>query len=237
MHKLLARQLARATLPSGEVDLDALLRLVNAAYAEADQERDRLDRAALLTSEEMDQLNNELRQLAHHDMLTGLPNRLLFSEFARRATARAKLGESFAVLLIDLDRFKAINDTQGHAMGDALLREVAGRLRAIVRHEDKVARIGGDEFAVIQYGAELPQGAEFLAQRLVQRLSSPYSISGHELSIGASVGIVVAGPGIHDEVLLLHNADLALYRAKNEGRCTWRVFEPQMASLAQREED
>ena len=123
MHKLLARQLARATLPSGEVDLDALLRLVNAAYAEADQERDRLDRAALLTSEEMDQLNNELRQLAHHDMLTGLPNRLLFSEFARRATARAKLGESFAVLLIDLDRFKAINDTQGHAMGDALLRE------------------------------------------------------------------------------------------------------------------
>src|SRR5664279_5631172 len=145
MHKLLARQLSRATRPSGEIDVDVLLRLVEAAYVEADRERDRLDRAALITSEEMDQLNDELRQLAHHDVLTGLPNRLLFAQFANRAVQRAKLGERFAVLLIDLDRFKPVNDTFGHATGDTLLCEVAARLRVAVRSGDEVARTGGDE--------------------------------------------------------------------------------------------
>jgi diguanylate cyclase (GGDEF)-like protein len=232
VHKLLARQVARASRPSGEIDLDVLLRLVDAAYIEADRERDRLDRASLLTCEEMDQLNDELRQIAHHDALTGLPNRLLFSELAQRAVQRAKLGETFAILLVDLDRFKAVNDTWGHAMGDALLRDVTARLRAAVRGEDKVARMGGDEFAVIQYGAELSEGTEFLAQRLVERLSAPYSISGHVLEVGASVGVVVAGPGSHDVDALLCNADLALYRAKNEGRCTWRIFEPHVERAA-----
>jgi len=228
MHKLLARQLSRATRPSGDIDLEMLLRLVEAAYIEADLERDRLDRAALLTSEEMDQLNAELRQLAHHDVLTGLPNRLLFAEFAKRAIQRAQRGESFAVLLIDLDRFKAVNDTLGHAMGDALLCEVAGRLRAAVRNADEVARTGGDEFAIIQHSAEFPKGTELLAERLVRSLSAPYAIAGHVLDIGASVGAAVAGAGIHDIDALLHQADLALYRAKNEGRCTWRIFEPSM---------
>jgi diguanylate cyclase (GGDEF)-like protein len=230
MHRLLERQIARSTRPSGELDLAALVRLVDAAYVEADRERDRADRATLLTCEEMDQLNSELRELAHHDALTGLPNRLLFAEFALRAVQRAKEGEGFAVLLIDLDRFKAVNDTLGHSTGDALLCEVAARLRAAVREVDDVARMGGDEFAIVQVDSVQPQSAEILARRLVERLSSPYSIHGHVMAVGASIGIALAGPGDHDVDLLLRNADLALYRAKNEGRCTWRIFEPQTAA-------
>jgi diguanylate cyclase (GGDEF)-like protein len=233
VHKLLARQLARATGRAGEVELEQLLRLVDAAYREADLERQRLDRA-LLTCEEMDELNDELRQLAHHDALTGLPNRLSFAEFAKRAVQRAKLGETVAVLLIDLDRFKPVNDTFGHAIGDALLREVAARLRAAVRSEDEIARTGGDEFAVIQYDAELVRGTEALAGRLVESLSAPYHLSGQVVEIGASVGVAVAGPGVPAVNSLLHNADLALYRAKNEGRCRWRVFEP--CTAARRDE-
>lgn len=228
MHRLLERQIVRATGPSGELDLDSLLRLVDAAYVESDQERDRTDRATLLTCEEMDQLNEELRYLAHHDALTGLPNRLAFAQFALRAVQRAKQGESLAVLLIDLDRFKAVNDTLGHAIGDELLREVAARLRATVRGGDELARMGGDEFAVIQFGGEQPESTEILARRLVQRLSSPYSIQGHQMNVGACVGAALAGPDVQDVDLLLRDADLALYRAKHEGRCTWRIFERQL---------
>lgn len=230
MHRLLARQLARATRSSGELDVDALLRLVDAAYVEADEERARTERATLVTCEEMEELNTELRQLAHHDALTGLPNRLAFAEFALRAIQRAQLGESLAVLLVDLDRFKLVNDTLGHSMGDALLCEVAGRLRAVVREEDFVARIGGDEFAIVQVGSEQPQSAEILARRLVERLTAPYTIRGHNLAVGGSVGIEFAGPGVEDVDLLLRNADLALYSAKNEGRNTWRIFDPRLTA-------
>ena len=201
-----------------------LLQLVGAAYTESDEERDRSDRVALITCEEMDQLNAELRVLAHHDALTGLPNRLAFAECALRSVQRAKLGESFSVLLLDLDRFKAINDTLGHSMGDALLREVAARLRSAVRREDHVARMGGDEFAILQLGA--PADAEELARRLVVCLSAPYLIGGYEMAVGASVGAAFAAAGTHDVDVLLHNADVALYRAKNEGRCTWRMYAP-----------
>jgi diguanylate cyclase (GGDEF)-like protein len=224
MHRLLERQIARATAPSGILDVAVLLQLIDAAYHEGDRERERNDRATLLTCEEMDALNDELRKLAHHDALTGLPNRLAFGEFALRAASRAKRGEGFAVLFVDLDRFKAVNDTLGHAMGDALLREVAERLRHAVRDGDEVARMGGDEFALLAFGPDLPRSAETLARRLVQSLSAPYLVRGCELSIGASVGVVVAAPGHIDVEALLRNADIALYRAKNEGRCTWRVF-------------
>ncbi|MBD5634476.1 MAG: GGDEF domain-containing protein [Candidatus Eremiobacteraeota bacterium] len=228
MHQLLERQLARATKATGEVDLAALLRFVEAAYVESDVERDRTDRAMLLVCDEMDTLNAELRQLAHHDMLTGLPNRLSFAEFATRAMERAKDGESLAVLLVDLDRFKAVNDTLGHAMGDALLCEVSDRLRSAVRDGDIVARMGGDEFAVLQIGPPRTQDSEALARRIVGNLSKPYLIRGIRLTVGASVGVALAEDGASDDVdLLLLNADRALYRAKNEGRCTWRMYEPE----------
>jgi diguanylate cyclase (GGDEF)-like protein len=230
MHRLLARQLARTTRSSGEVDLDALLLLVEAAYTEADAERDRNDRAALITCEEMDELNNELRQLAHHDVLTTLPNRLAFAEFAARAVQRRRQGESLAVLLVDLDRFKIVNDTFGHSTGDQLLCEVASRLRSTVRDGDFVARMGGDEFAIIQVGSEQPQSAESLARRLVERLSEPYAISGHDMAVGGSVGFVISAAGSDDVDVLLHNADVALYRAKHDGRSTWRIFDPQMTT-------
>jgi diguanylate cyclase (GGDEF)-like protein len=159
-------------------------------------------------------------------VLTGLPNRLAFSESAMRAVQRARQGEQLAVMLVDLDRFKTVNDTLGHAMGDALLCEVAVRLRATVREGDSVARLGGDEFAILQIGPEVPQNAENLARRLVEYVSAPYVIRGCELSVGVSVGIALAGSGSDDVDLLMHNADRALYRAKNEGRCTWRIYEP-----------
>lgn len=227
MHRLLERQIARATRPSGELDVPMLLELVDAAYGEADRERERNDRAVLLTCQEMDALNDELHKLAHYDLLTGLPNRLAFAGFAQRAVARAKRGEHFALLSIDLDRFKAVNDTLGHAMGDSLLGEVAVRLRRAVREGDEVARMGGDEFAILQVGPGLPESAETLAHRLVCSLSAPYLIRGCAMTVGASVGIVVAGPGHNDVDALLRNADVALYRAKNQGRCTWRVYTPE----------
>jgi diguanylate cyclase (GGDEF)-like protein len=231
VNRLLSRQIARATKRTGTLDIELLLELVDAAYCEADRERDRNNRATLLTCEEMDKLNEELRELAHHDSLTGLPNRLSFAQFAKRAVARARLGESLAVLLVDLDRFKLINDTLGHATGDALLCQVAERLRGATRETDMIARIGGDEFAVVQVGLSAqPADAESLAERLVNRLSAPYEVRRQEMNVGASIGIAVAGTGMHDVDLLLRNADVALYHAKNAGRNTWRVFEARWES-------
>ncbi len=223
MHRLLARQIARATRASGELDVGALIELVDGAYAEADVERARSDRAMLLTCEEMDALHDELRILALTDPLTGLPNRSSFADSALRAVGRANRGENLAVLLIDLDRFKTINDSLGHAMGDALLCEVAERLRGVLRREDVVARIGGDEFAILQLGCDDPSGAEDLARRLVQALVLPYFIRGYELTVGASVGVATACGADNAPDALLLDADRALYRAKNEGRCTWRM--------------
>jgi diguanylate cyclase (GGDEF)-like protein len=238
VHRLLERQIARATRLRGELDLEMLLRFVDAAYLEADVERVRTDRAMLLTCEEMEHLNAELLTLAHHDALTGLPNRLSFAASATATVARAARGESLAVLLVDLDRFKAINDTLGHAMGDALLCEVGARLRAAVREGDTVARMGGDEFAIIQIGFDLQSSAEDLARRVVHRLSAPYVIRGIELAVGASVGVAFGAGRDGNSIsidLLLGNADRALYRAKREGRCTWRTYEPNMLEKADAE--
>lgn len=230
MHRLLERQVARATKSGAKLDLTVLLALVDAAYHEADVERIRTDRAMLLTCQEMETLNAELQTLALHDALTGLPNRLFFASAAIRAIQRARQGESLAVLLVDLDRFKLINDTLGHAMGDALLCQVAERLRGAVREGDTVARMGGDEFAILQVGFDSPANAEDMARRVVRGLSGPYVMHGSTLRVGASVGIVRAENPSTDTVdLLLQKADLALYRAKHEGRCTWRIYDQSMA--------
>ena len=166
--------------------------------------------------------------LARHDDLTRLPNRALFHERVEQALAQVGRGMQAAVLCLDLDRFKAVNDTLGHPVGDGLLQAVANRLQACVREVDTVARLGGDEFAVVQVGLDSPADVELLARRLVDALSRPYDLGGHHVVIGTSVGVALApSDGKHPD-LLLKNADIALYRAKLEGRGTFRFFEPEM---------
>ncbi len=170
----------------------------------------------------------QIAYLAKHDALTGLPNRLLFRERLDEALARSGRGEEFAVLCLDLDHFKAVNDTLGHQVGDRLLREVTGRLMANVRETDTVARLGGDEFAIIQSGIDQPQDATDLSLRLIEALGAPCEIDGHSIIIGVSIGIaMLPGDGV-DAGTLLRNADLALYRSKADGRSTYRYFEPHM---------
>jgi diguanylate cyclase (GGDEF)-like protein len=174
---------------------------------------------------EQRRIEARLQHMAHHDALTDLPNRVLLRERLEEALrGSAPVG----VLWLDLDRFKEVNDTLGHAVGDALLQAAAERLQSCVRDRDTVARLGGDEFAVIQTGAAQPMGATTLALRIIEAISAPYQISDHQIVVGASVGISVAPDDASDADLLLRNADLALYRAKNEGRGTYRFFEPGM---------
>jgi diguanylate cyclase (GGDEF)-like protein len=170
----------------------------------------------------------QIAHMSRHDALTDLPNRVLFREHMEQSLARVRRGESLAVLCLDLDHFKAINDSLGHAIGDATLRAVADRLRDCVRDTDTVARLGGDEFAVLQAGANQPAHATGLAQRIVEMLGQPFDIAGHQLQIGASVGIAVSPGDGDDPDQLMKNADLALYRAKEDGRNGFRFFELEM---------
>ncbi len=171
--------------------------------------------------------------LAQHDPLTRLPNRALFQERLEQALAHAERTEGFALLYLDVDQFKAVNDTLGHPIGDELLREVALRLRDVVRESDTVARLGGDEFAILQLGVSLPTDATTLARRIVRTVGAPYELQGHRVVVGVSIGIALAPGDATHPTQLLKNADLALYRAKREGRGTWRFFEPKMDAIAQ----
>ncbi|HEX9446574.1 MAG TPA: EAL domain-containing protein, partial [Dongiaceae bacterium] len=170
-----------------------------------------------------------IRHMANHDALTGLPNRTLFQDRLAQAVARSKRGAATAaVLCLDLDRFKNINDISGHDVGDELLRQVGQRLANSIRADDTVARLSGDEFAVIQVGVAHPDGPAILADRLVKVLAQPFEIAGHQLVIGTSIGIsLFPGDGEDDEELL-RAADTALYRAKAAGRGTFRFFEAEM---------
>ncbi|KAA5610421.1 bifunctional diguanylate cyclase/phosphodiesterase [Rhodovastum atsumiense] len=174
-----------------------------------------------------------IAHLAHHDILTGLPNRGLFRERLDRALARARRGRGCAVQLIDLDRFKEVNDTLGHPVGDALLRAVTERLRAVLRETDTLARLGGDEFAVIETDVDLPQDATALARRIIEAIGQPFEVDGHQVCIGASVGIAVAPSDGLEPDALIKGADMALYRAKADGRGCWRFFEPEMDARMQ----
>ncbi|MFT8243153.1 putative bifunctional diguanylate cyclase/phosphodiesterase [Roseomonas sp. BN140053] len=175
----------------------------------------------------------KLSFMAHHDALTGLPNRVMFREHMEHALGRARRGHGLAVLTLDLDQFKAVNDTLGHSVGDGLLCAVAGRLLGCVRDSDLVVRLGGDEFAVVQEQAVQPQDAAALARRLIEALAPPFLIEEHQVVIGTSIGIVLANGGEDGPDALLKSADLALYRAKAEGRGTFRFFEAEMDALAQ----
>lgn len=175
----------------------------------------------------------QIERMAHHDELTGLPNRVRFRERLNESIALGSAGQPVALLCIDLDRFKAVNDTLGHPVGDALLRLVALRLGECVRQTDLVARLGGDEFAVIQVGAPQPAAARSLAERLIQAMALPFDIGGQQVLVGTSVGIALSPDDGIDPDELLKKADLALYDAKAAGRGTYSLFRPLMGELAQ----
>ena len=372
MHKLFARQLAKATTPSGEVDLDELGRLIGSAYDQADHDRRRTDRSISLMIEELDTLNRGLEKLvevrtkalrdsetqlkaqnlrfeaavnnmpqallmfdrdrqlvicneryrlmyglsregvqpgctlrglleqrkatgtfpgdidqyltemftaldagttmaklvelpdgriiavlnhpmsdggwvathdditdrqraeqriahmARHDALTDLPNRLLFRERLAETLAAVSRGSKLAVLFLDLDHFKDVNDTLGHPMGDELLKMVAARLRHCVRDVDTVARVGGDEFAIIQTGIEEPLDTATLARRIGEAVRAPYDLAGHAVVVDTSIGIAMSPHDGTEPDGLLKAADMALYGAKADGRGTYRFFEAAM---------
>jgi diguanylate cyclase (GGDEF)-like protein len=169
-----------------------------------------------------------IAHMALHDGLTDLPNRTLFNERLEQALARTARGEVVAVHLLDLDLFKNVNDTLGHGVGDKLLQAVAARLRSVVRDTDTVARMGGDEFAIVQVAIAQPAEAAVLAERVVAVISEPYDIAGHQVIVGTSVGISVGPADGTDPDQLMRNADLALYRAKSAGRGAFHFFEPGM---------
>ncbi|APO51840.1 EAL domain-containing protein [Bradyrhizobium diazoefficiens] len=175
----------------------------------------------------------KISHMARHDALTGLPNRVLFHEQLEQGLRRTGSGDQLAVLCLDLDHFKDINDSLGHPIGDALLKEVGRRLKATVGESDTVARLGGDEFAVVQIGRSEEAAARCLAGRLVEVISAPYEIDDHQIVIGVSIGISLSPQDGSNADELLKNADLALYRAKADGRGTYRFFETGMDARAQ----
>jgi diguanylate cyclase (GGDEF)-like protein len=173
-----------------------------------------------------------IRHLANHDALTGFPNRRQFT--TRLDEALHRVGADVAVMFLDLDQFKNVNDTLGHHAGDELLRLAAGRIRECMRDGDLIARLGGDEFAVLLQGkGALPDHVETLAQRIIKSLSTPFDLAKFQASVGVSVGIAAATSSTPDGDTLLKHADMALYEAKAAGRGTYRIFEESMAAELQ----
>ncbi|HLJ05845.1 MAG TPA: EAL domain-containing protein, partial [Acetobacteraceae bacterium] len=170
--------------------------------------------------------------LAQHDLLTGLPNRAHFNDVMTRQLALSKRdGIPLAVFCIDLDRFKHVNDTLGHAAGDLLLKQVADRITAIIREGDTLARIGGDEFVLLQTGAAQPEGSAQLAQRVIDRLTEPFDLNGSSATVGASIGVALAPQDADKADELVSYADIALYRAKANGRGAYCFFKTGMDTL------
>ncbi len=186
------------------------------------------------TYEDITEQNRSTARIAHmsrHDVLTDLPNRAALQDTLRAVCGEASVG--LAVHCVNLDRFKTVNDTNGYDIGDAVLCEVARRLRHSVRDQDLVARLGGDEFAVIQRNADDLAAVTALAGRLVEVLALPFRVNHHDVVIGASIGIAMSSVDQRDDAHLLRNADLALDRAKQDGGGVWRVFAPEMDAAAQ----
>jgi diguanylate cyclase (GGDEF)-like protein len=174
-----------------------------------------------------------IAHLARHDSLTDLPNRTFLSDELNKCFQRLHDGQKFAVLCLDLDRFKGVNDTLGHSVGDKLLAAVAKRILGCVKGRDFIARLGGDEFAVIHRDLARPIDSGTLAGRIIERISAPYQIDGQQINIGASIGVAVAPSDGATPDQLLKNADLAMYRAKADGRGTYRFFEQEMDARIQ----
>ncbi len=179
---------------------------------------------------ERKQAEEQLRQNAFHDALTGLPNRALFMDRLRQAVEHAKRQEDylFALLFLDLERFKAINDSLGHLLGDQLLIAIAGRLKACLRPMDTVARLGGDEFTILLEDIEDIGDAIKVANRVQAELSLPFDLGGQEVFTSVSIGITLSAIGYDQPEDLLRDADMAMYRAKNQGSARYEIFNPDM---------
>lgn len=176
---------------------------------------------------EQKRLEEQIRHMAQHDALTGLPNRRLFNEIMQVELAQARRHrKKIGVLFLDLDRFKEINDTLGHATGDELLKETASRLRAVIRVSDTVARIGGDEFNVIIPDVDHPELAAEVAQKILNEIRKPFTIRGRELNVSTSIGISVFPHDSEEMDTLLRYADIAMYHAKEKGRNNYQFYNP-----------
>ena len=189
---------------------------------------------------ELEQAHLELKakeaqahHLAYHDVLTGLPNRALFNDKAEQALIRARHGEKTAILLLDLDRFKNVNDRFGHLAGDALIQEVARRLTNVLDADDMVARLGGDEFAILLHEDSLAEGIEHTLETILAELHRPVEILGNQAHVGVSIGVALAPEYGTDRTDLMRKADIALYRAKDEGRDCYRYFTESMDETVQ----
>ena len=196
--------------------------------------------AAVLTSSlditDRKKAERHLVHLAHHDALTGLPNRTFLQDRLRREIARARRGDRiFALLMLDVDRFKMVNDALGHHAGDALLCAVGERLGGYTRKKDVLARLGGDEFALLLSGIRNPQDALDRAEQILGALKQPFSIAGEDIVVGASIGVALHPNDSDDAEDLLKKVDIAMYRAKAEGRNLYRAFDPAMMSSARGE--
>jgi diguanylate cyclase (GGDEF)-like protein len=194
------------------------------------RQRDALERLSGELSIEVSQLidaEKEITHLATHDALTGLPNRMLFLDRLDAAVAQThRSKETLAVLFVDLDGFKAVNDTLGHAVGDALLKHVAAQVRGCVRETDTVARLGGDEFVVLLTGLSDNAAVETIAGAILERLAAPFETDGATARISGSIGIACSGLHGDDAESLLQNADAAMYAAKRGGKNAFAFAEP-----------
>jgi diguanylate cyclase (GGDEF)-like protein len=185
----------------------------------------------LATHEDVTERRRAEQQIVHmarHDALTDLPNRVLLREQLEHELKRVKRGEIVAMLCLDLDHFKSVNDTLGHPVGDELLKLVADRLRGCTREPDTIARLGGDEFAIIMTQLRQPSDAAVLARRIRASINKPYQVDGHQIVSDISIGISIAPIDGTEPDQLLKNADMALYGAKGDGRGTYRFFEAEM---------
>ncbi|MBY0575439.1 MAG: sensor domain-containing diguanylate cyclase [Gallionellaceae bacterium] len=170
-------------------------------------------------------MEERMRHMAHYDPLTELPNRALIADRLQQAVIKARRDKTYmAVMFIDLDRFKPVNDNLGHDIGDLLLKQVAHRMLSGVRASDTVARIGGDEFVVLLPSIEQEADATVVAEKILRALKQPFGVAGHEISISGSIGIAAYPEHGDDEKLLLINADIAMYHAKKDGRNGYRFY-------------
>ena len=231
-------QLARRKAEIEVIRAAQALRTTNEALEERVRQRTedlvRINERLKLEINQRELSEAEIKHLAHHDALTGLANRMLFNANLRDAVDAIDAPDhGVTVIFVDLDGFKSVNDTMGHSVGDELLKKLAERMTMVARGAHTIARFGGDEFAIMWPGKIDLNAASNLAQRLIHEVSQPVIIDDSEVNVGTSIGIAVADSRDTDPEELLRNADLAMYRAKSEGRGIWRVYSPEMDAVQQ----